>query len=70
MPPLRAASSLREEGGAGIGLRFVPFDKLRDPISFAPHYPSKGSGTKVEVSVLYSSTCAGTNLEALLLYIS
>jgi hypothetical protein len=30
MTALRAASSLCEVGGAGRGLRCIPFDKLRD----------------------------------------
>jgi len=35
MPALRAATSLREEGGAGRGLRLIPFDRLRDHVRFS-----------------------------------
>lgn len=39
MPYLRAASSLCEVGGERVGLRFIPFDKLRDQIGMRESIP-------------------------------
>ena len=65
MTTLRAASSLCEVGGAGRGLRLIPFDRLRDHVMFSLYALRQAQGPCYVFS-LFPSTSSGTILFSLL----
>ncbi len=66
MHAIRAASSLREMGGAKRGLRLLPFDKLRDQIRSLAFILFERRRDHFRFSLYCLSTYSGTVLDFLL----